>query len=103
MNDDINDILGAEDQPRAADDTPGTKNRARAHRRVARKRIQRQRRRYWGQDLDRVQRGKVVDTPKPHTCPCCGNPRKYDGERTMGERRAVQRERIIESSYDPDA
>lgn len=35
--------------------------------------------------------GMVVATATPCSCPMCGNPRKYWGERTMQERRLFAR------------
>jgi hypothetical protein len=34
--------------------------------------------------------GRVVDTPKTHTCYMCGNPRRYFSELTIQERRWFQ-------------
>lgn len=73
------------------------RNHARAQRRRTRKHLQRARKNFWGRDLDGRNLGMVVDTPKPHTCGGCGNPRKYHGELSMQERRAIQRERVIET------
>jgi hypothetical protein len=43
-----------------------------------------------GRNLTDEEMGRVVDTPTPCSCWMCGNPRKYFGERTIGERRAMQ-------------
>jgi len=34
--------------------------------------------------------GKALHTPAMCSCPMCGNPRKYFGERTIQERRMFQ-------------
>jgi hypothetical protein len=62
----------------------------RAIRRAHAERIKCARRKWWGHDLSRVEQGMVVDTPTPCSCWMCGNPRKYLGERTVQERRAMQ-------------
>ncbi|SOE66820.1 hypothetical protein SAMN05414139_02916 [Burkholderia sp. D7] len=62
-----------------------------ARRRADRARIKERRRYWWGRYLvDATERGKVIDTPTPCSCPMCGNPRHYFGERTIGERRWFQ-------------
>lgn len=53
-----------------------------------RDRLKRKRRFYWGRDLSREPEAlsKIVDTPKPCSCPMCGNIRRYEGD-TRQERR----------------
>ncbi|GAB2876052.1 hypothetical protein GCM10027093_09420 [Paraburkholderia jirisanensis] len=64
-----------------------------AKRRADRARLQRKRAyRWWGRRLTSAKDlGKVVDTPTPCSCWMCGNARRYFGERTVGERRWLQR------------
>jgi hypothetical protein len=46
---------------------------------------------HWGRRLtDAAEQGKVIDTPTPCSCWMCGNPRRYFGERRIGERRWLQ-------------
>ena len=66
-----------------------------ACRRHHRDRLKRARRFYWGNNRDLSQEdprylGMVLSTP--HLCSgyCCGNPRKWFGQRTIQERRLMQ-------------
>jgi len=45
--------------------------------------LKRKRRGYWGGWI-----GKYWDTPAPCSGSCCGNPRRWFGEKTAQERRA---------------
>lgn len=52
-------------------------------------RLKAKRRFCWGQDLRYEENDKyylAVDTPKPCSCAACGNPRKYNKERTLQEK-----------------
>ena len=64
----------------------------RAERRHHTERLKHNRRFYHGRDLGRepVQLGKAVTTPANCSCAGCGNPRKFHGERTVQELRAMQ-------------
>ncbi len=69
------------------------KNLARALRRHHTARLKHVRQQYWGYDLFEMsprQQGIVVTTPHPCSGLCCGNARKWLGERTVQERRALQ-------------
>jgi hypothetical protein len=46
---------------------------------------------HWGRELtDPKYIGIAVSTPKTCSGPCCGNPRKWWGEKTIQERRIEQ-------------
>jgi hypothetical protein len=65
----------------------------RAYRRAQIERLKRNRRHYWSHwkdELDHRRKGIVASTPAVCSCWMCGNPRKYDNERTIQERRAMQ-------------
>lgn len=70
------------------------KSMKRALRRHHAARVKNNRRYHWGRDrdlaLEPVRWGKVVATPTPCSCWMCGNPRKYFGDRTIQELRAMQ-------------
>lgn len=74
------------------------KDMNRAVRRHHTARLKNTRRFFHGDDLvkDPVQLGKTVATPASCSCFMCGNPRKY-GEQSMQEKRAAQREHVLES------
>ena len=61
-------------------------NRTRAWRLHQKERIKRKRRNYWDGRI-----GKYWETPAACSGPCCGNPRKWFGQRTVQERRADAR------------
>jgi hypothetical protein len=65
----------------------------RAERRHHTDRLKHNRRFYHGSDLSRdpVQLGRTVTTPATCSCAGCGNPRKFNGERTVQELREMQR------------
>jgi len=60
-------------------------NRTRAWRRHQNERIKRKRRDYWNGGI-----GHRWNTPAVCSGPCCGNPRKHFGQRTVQERRTEQ-------------
>ena len=67
--------------------------RTRAYRLHQRERIRAKRMREIFSQWDRIvpdERiiGKYLNTPKPCSCPMCGNPRRHFGQRTVQERRA---------------
>lgn len=66
----------------------------RAIRRTHTERLRRARRKWWGRDLTDDEKARVVDTPTPCSCWMCGNPRKYFGERTIQERKAILTVRV---------
>jgi hypothetical protein len=61
-----------------------------AERRHHRERLKKARRFHWGRDLrgEDQQIGLAVDTPTPCSCPMCGNPRKFFGDKSIQERSA---------------
>lgn len=69
------------------------KDMNRAYRRHHTERLKHNRRFYYGRDLanEPVELGRTVTTPARHTDAGCGNPRKFHGERTVQELRAMQR------------
>jgi hypothetical protein len=44
----------------------------------------------WSKKLNPKQLGLALHTPALCSCYMCGNPRKYDGERTVQEKRWMQ-------------
>lgn len=63
----------------------------RAERIAQRDRLKRNRRGYWGGDLDARRTGMVVQTPHPMSwCACCGNPRHILRQRSFQELCAMQ-------------
>lgn len=70
------------------------KSKYRALRRHHAARVKNNRRFYWGHGRDLAespaQWGKVSATPALCSCWMCGNPRKYYGDRTIQELRALQ-------------
>ena len=64
----------------------------RAIRRAETARIKQKRQFYWGRKGEMSARhlGIVASTAKPCSCWMCGNDRKYQGERTIQERRQMQ-------------
>lgn len=69
------------------------KEMTRAERRHHTDRLKHNRRFYHGRDLarDPVGLGRTVTTPATCSCAGCGNPRKFNGERTVQELRNLQR------------
>lgn len=69
------------------------KDMNRAARRHHTARLKHNRRFYHGRDLahDAIELGRTVTTPATCSCAGCGNPRKFHGERTVQEQRAMQR------------
>ncbi|PMS14143.1 hypothetical protein FNF07_06110 [Trinickia caryophylli] len=63
-----------------------------AQHRADRARLKKKRRSWWAGQPPKteVQLGRLIDTPTPCSCWMCGNPRRYLGERTIGERRWAQ-------------
>jgi hypothetical protein len=59
-----------------------------AFRRAQRARLMRNRRNYWGGKLTGQRLSVVVDTPKPCSCPMCGNPRRIFDKPTIQELKA---------------
>ncbi len=68
------------------------KSMTRALRRHHAARLKAARRFYHGRDNTETPRylGQVVQTPASCSCWMCGNPRKYNGERTIQELREMQ-------------
>lgn len=76
------------------------KNLSRALRRHHAVRLKKTRSQYWGfgrrtssyldDQMTKRQIGIVSNTPAACSCYMCGNPRKWDNERTIQERRAAQ-------------
>ena len=58
-----------------------------AWRRAQADRIRRRRLEYWSGQI-----GHHWETPRPCSCPMCGNPRRHFGELTVQERRAIEAE-----------
>lgn len=63
------------------DDEIFEKDKRRAVRRHHKKRISKNREKYWGRDISNNERlmGMVVKTPTPCSCHQCGNQRKISG------------------------
>lgn len=62
----------------------------RALRRHHLNRIKKNRKFYWGRELNEEELGIVAKTTKTTKCACCGNPRRYFGKKTLQEKRAEQ-------------
>ena len=75
------------------------KNTNRALRRyrlaLRKRRVRKNLRHYFqGDDFEPRRVGMYAETPKPCSCWMCGNPRRYHGEMSMQERRAIAAESV---------